>query len=388
MGFKRLSYARSGYPESGQSVVRGPNRLIVAPMHIPDGYLSPSSCAVLYAASVPFWSTALGRVRGMFSSRALPLISLSASFSFVIMMFNLPLPGGTTGHATGVALAAITVGPWGAILAISVALGIQALFFGDGGVLALGANCFNIAIAGSLVAYGAYRLLAGRASTLSRRNVFAAAIAGYLSVNVSAVLTAFELGIQPALFRDASGMPLYAPYPLWIALPAMMIGHLTIAGIAEAVLTGGVVAYLQRANPSLLRIRAGLSPVGEESGWRALRPLWIGLAVLMIGTPLGLIAGGTAWGEWSVQDLTRPESRAEIARASGGNAPVEVPRGLARWSELWRAPIPEYAPVFLRGESAGYVLSAMFGVGMILSAALIVDGILWRRRTRGRAVTS
>ena len=76
-------------------------------MHIPDGYLSPATCATLYAASAPFWYIALQRVKRLLSSRLVPLISLFAAFSFVIMMFNLPLPGGTTGHAVGMGIAAI-----------------------------------------------------------------------------------------------------------------------------------------------------------------------------------------------------------------------------------------------------------------------------------------
>lgn len=65
-------------------------------MHIPDGYLSPATCAVAYAAAVPFWRVALKRVKKAMNSRQVPLLSLFAALSFVIMMFNLPLPGGTT----------------------------------------------------------------------------------------------------------------------------------------------------------------------------------------------------------------------------------------------------------------------------------------------------
>jgi cobalt/nickel transport system permease protein len=357
-------------------------------MHIPDGYLSPSTCAVLWAAALPFWSAALRRVRQVFSSRFIPLVSLSAAFSFVIMMFNIPLPGGTTGHAAGVAIAAIVVGPWGAILAISVALAIQALLFGDGGVLALGANCFNIAIAGSLVAWGVYRLLAGASPLTSRRRMLAAGVAGYLAMNAAALLTALQLGIQPALFRDASGMPLYAPYPLWIAVPAMMIGHITIAGFAEGAITAGIVAYLQRAKPSLLQLTSART---EErfSAWRSLRPLWVGLAVLLILTPLGLIASGTAWGEWAPEDFDDPAGRQEIAAGSLNAAlPGErAPEGLRRWSALWDAPIPDYAPPLLRSETAGYVLSGMLGVGLILALALLLDGVTAARRRRGAALT-
>ena len=131
-------------------------------VHIPDGYLSPSTCAALYAGAAPFWWVALRRLQRTLHTRLVPRISLFAAFSFVVMMFNVPLPGGTTGHATGVALAAVVLGPSAAILAVSAALVIQAFFFGDGGITALGANCFNIAIVGSLVAFVVYRAV-GRA---------------------------------------------------------------------------------------------------------------------------------------------------------------------------------------------------------------------------------
>src|SRR5918911_125646 len=225
-------------------------------MHIPDGYLSPSTCATLYAASAPFWYIALQRIKRLLNTRLVPLLSVFAAFSFVIMMFNLPLPGGTTGHAVGMGIAAVVLGPWGSMLAISVALLIQAIFFGDGGITAFGANCFNMAIVGSLVAYWAYRAIAGRAAVTSTRRVIAAAIAGYLAINVAALFAAIEFGIQPLWFTDANGAPLYAPYPLSVAIPAMMLGHLTIAGLAELVVTGGVVAYLQKADPSLLKLSA------------------------------------------------------------------------------------------------------------------------------------
>ena len=115
-------------------------------MHIPDGYLSPSTCGVLYVGAGAGWYAALKRLKRALLSRVIPLISVFAAFSFVVMMFNLPLPGGTTGHALGVTIAAIVLGPSGAILALSIALAIQALFFGDGGITTLGANCFNMAI--------------------------------------------------------------------------------------------------------------------------------------------------------------------------------------------------------------------------------------------------
>src|SRR3954468_17194831 len=153
-------------------------------MHIPDGYLSPATCAALYAGATPFWYTSLRRMKRALNTRMIPLLSVFAAFSFIVMMFNLPLPGGTTGHALGVGIAAIVLGPWASILAISMALVIQAIFFGDGGITAIGANCFNMAVVGSLSAYSIYRMGAGRAPVQSSRRIVAAGLAGYVSINL------------------------------------------------------------------------------------------------------------------------------------------------------------------------------------------------------------
>ena len=346
-------------------------------MHIPDGYLSPATCATLFAGSVPFWRMALRRVKKAMNSRQVPLLSLFAAFSFVIMMFNLPLPGGTTGHATGIGLATVVIGPWAAMLAVSVALVVQALFFGDGGVTAIGANCFNMAIAGSLVAYAVYRLLAGRSALASARRVAAAGLAGYIAINVSALLAAVEFGIQPLLYKDAAGAPLYCPYPLSIAIPAMMIGHLTIAGLAELAVSAGVVAFLQRSDLSLLRSTAGKFVDAAQAlpltAARPLRALWAGLAMLMVLTPLGILAAGSAWGEWMASDYANPAARRQIAAASFNHvAPQLPPQGLQRLSAVWTAPFARYAPPYIRGAAFGYLLSAMFGIGMIVLAFLML----------------
>jgi cobalt/nickel transport system permease protein len=343
-------------------------------MHIPDGYLSPATCATMYVAAAPFWYIALQKVRRLLHTKLVPLLAVFSAFSFVIMMFNLPLPGGTTGHAVGMGVAAIVLGPWGSMLAVSVALLIQALFFGDGGVTAFGANCFNMAIVGSLVAYWVYRAIAGRSAITASRRVVAAAIAGYVAINVAALLAAVEFGIQPLLFTDASGAPLYAPYPLSVAIPAMAIGHLTVAGLAELVVTGGVVAYLQKSDPSLLKLTApgatdgedGLQSVTRRGGWRTVRPLLIGLALLMVLSPLGLLAAGTAWGEWAPGELP-----------PGGQGPGSggTPAGLERLSAIWTAPIPDYAPPFMHSEAFGYIMSAVFGAGLILVAFLLISWI-------------
>ena len=352
-------------------------------MHIPDGYLSPSTCMTLYVFSASGWYAALKRIKGMMHTRAIPLISVFAAFAFVVMMFNVPLPGGTTGHAVGVTVATIVLGPWGSILAISIALAIQALFFGDGGITTLGANCFNMAIVGSFAAFAVYRMLAARSEPSARRRILAAGIAGYVAINASALLAAIEFGIQPLFFHDAHGAPLYAPYPPHVAIPAMMIGHLTFAGLAEAAISAGMISYLQRADISLL------GGVKDFSADRSMSPataaafsqgrLWALVAALMLLTPLGILAAGTAWGEWSAAEYADSDARARIEASSGQHAaPTTIPAGMKRLSSVWTAPFPNYAPRFIKSAAFGYVMSAMFGVGVLLLASLLFRSLLLR----------
>jgi cobalt/nickel transport system permease protein len=356
-------------------------------MHIPDGYLSPSTCGVMYVLALPFWSGALIRLKAALSTRVVPLLSLFAAFSFVVMMFNLPLPGGTTGHAVGMGIAAIVLGAPASILAISIALLVQALFFGDGGISTFGANCFNMAIVGSLVAYTVYRVVGTGAALTAKRRVVAAGLAGYIAINVSALLAAIEFGTQPLLFHDASGAPLYCPYPLSVSIPAMMIGHLTFAGLAELVVTAGLVSYLQRADPSLLRLTASDAPdrdspraPGEAVHLPAARKLWLILAIILVLTPLGIVTAGSAWGEWSASDFENVDARREMATASRNQAPpTQAPKGLQRLSSLWTAPLSGYAPGFLKNAYFGYFASAMAGVGIIIFLVLLLGRLLGAR---------
>lgn len=222
-------------------------------MHIPDGYLGPATYSTMFVATVPFWAYASFKLNKTLKSRQAPFLALGAAFSFVIMMFNIPVLGGTTGHATGTTLIAILLGPWASIIAVSVALVIQALLFGDGGITALGANCFNMAIAGGLVGYGIYRLIAAGSDARSRRRLVAAAAAAYASLNASAFLTAVELGIQPLIEKSAAGEPLYAPYPLAVTIPAMLFGHIVLFGIVEAIVTALVLRYFQKNEREMVK---------------------------------------------------------------------------------------------------------------------------------------
>ncbi len=221
-------------------------------MHIPDGYLGPATSGVFYAVMIPLWMAASRIVKKTLNARQVPLLAIGAAFSFVIMMFNIPIPGGSTGHAVGGVLVAILLGPWAAMIAITVALVIQALLFGDGGITALGANCFNMAVVIPFVGVGTYRLIAGGAPLESKRRVIAAGLAGYIGLNAAAILAGVEFGLQPVLSQSAAGQALYCPYGFRIAVPAMAGEHLLIFGWVEALVTALVIKYMQKQAPELL----------------------------------------------------------------------------------------------------------------------------------------
>jgi len=221
-------------------------------MHIPDGYLGPATCGFFYLIMFPIWTAASRIVKKTFNARQVPLLAIGAAFSFVIMMLNVPIPGGTTGHAVGGVLVAILLGPWAACIAITVALVIQALLFGDGGITAIGANCFNMAFVLPFAGYYIYKAVSWNTPVNSSRKIFAAGLAGYIGINLAAFLAGVEFGLQPLLHHTASGQVLYCPYGLNVAVPVMLGEHLLIFGWVEAIVTALVIKYLQKNSPELL----------------------------------------------------------------------------------------------------------------------------------------
>ncbi len=266
-------------------------------MHIPDGYISPLMTLGSAIITVPVWATAASRVKTILNNRTIPLLAVFSALSFTIMMFNVPVPGGTTAHGVGGTLAAIVLGPWAAVLTVSVALIIQALFFGDGGILALFLNCLTMGIVLPFTGYVTYRLIAARAPLLSGRRAWAAGIGGYVGITVAALLVGILLGLQPILFSD-NGKPLYSPYGLEAAIPAMLLAHMFGASVVEGIITGLGVAYLQKRHPDLLEsVRGTFAGVPVEEGTASLRPLWqIVTATIVVAVTalalIGLVLGG------------------------------------------------------------------------------------------------
>lgn len=309
-------------------------------MHIPENYLSPQTCGVMAAAMVPVWVISVRKVRKELPAEKTAMIGVGAAFSFISMMFNIPLPGGTTGHAVGGTLIAILLGPYASCLAVTVALLLQALLFGDGGILSFGANCFNMAFVLPFTGCAVYRLLR-KAIHGKRGDLISAGIGSYAGINAAAFCAAIEFGIQPLLFHDAMGNAMYCPYGLNVSIPAMMIGHLTIFGAAEVVFTAGVYAFIKKAAPEM---------AAADADGKVSKPAAILLGALTAAVPLGLLAEGTAWGEWSTDEVG----------AMSGYTPVGMANGFE-----WKALLPDYSVAGMP-EWLGYLISAVIGAALLI----------------------
>lgn len=316
-------------------------------MHIPDNYLSPSTCAVMTAAVIPSWVHSVKKLKAELPKEKMVLLGVGAAFSFLGMMFNVPMPGGTTGHAVGGTLIALLLGPEAACIAVTIALLVQALLFGDGGILAFGANCFNMSFILPFVGYYSYRLFcklfkADELGASGSRKVLSAGLGSYLGINAAALMAAIEFGIQPMLFSDAAGQPLYCPYGLSVSVPAMMIGHLTIFGLAEVIFTVAIYSFLAANSSDSFYGEKGFSSIEASHQGFGSRKAGILLGVLMLATPLGLLAAGTAWGEWGIDEMpTMTESFS------------------------WNAIMPDYTLGGLP-EWVAYILSAVIGVAIVI----------------------
>ena len=291
-------------------------------MHIPENYLSPTTCAAMGAVMLPIWYKAVKEVKVKVDTdkKTIPMLGIGTSLSFLIMMFNLPAPGGTSAHAVGAVLIAILLGPWASCLAVSVALAMQALLFGDGGILAFGANAFCMAV-----------------------------VMPFVGIVAAALTVAVLLGIQPILFKDSSGNPLYNPYPLRVTLPVMGLTHLLI-GLVEGFFTAGVQEFIERLNIDNT----------QELTTKKLRPLLLFILALIILTPLGLLATGTAFAEWDVKEL--------VEKLAHYHVEAQAPKGMLNGFSF-NALFPDYSIAGVP-EVLGYILSA--------ASAVLIFFILYR----------
>ena len=210
-------------------------------MHIPDGFLNVATVATTYVASAGGVSYAVKEANKKLREKHIPLMGVLAAFIFAAQMLNFPIVGGTSGHLIGAALAAILLGPWMAVLIMSCVLIAQSLIFQDGGLLALGANVFNMGIIASFSGYYLYRLATAVLGDSKRSKLIGGFIGAWGSVIVASVVCAIELAVSGAS-------------PMIVVLTAMAGLH-AIIGIGEALITVAALSLVLAARADLWQLQ-------------------------------------------------------------------------------------------------------------------------------------
>jgi len=210
-------------------------------MHIPDGFLTYSVCAITYIGALIFWVFAFRRAKQVLSDRQVPLMATLTAMFFAAQMMNYPIIGGTTAHLLGGPILAITLGPYAGLISMTIILLIQALLFGDGGITTFGANVWNMGVIGVFMPYLVYlttmKAIGGRSGMLA--GAFFGAFIGDL---LAAVFAGLELGFS-VIF----------PYSIEIAVTAMALPH-SLIGIGEGIVTVAIIRFLLSVRPDLLQL--------------------------------------------------------------------------------------------------------------------------------------
>jgi cobalt/nickel transport system permease protein len=341
-------------------------------MHMADALLSPVVGGAMWLVAGAAIAVSARRLHQRADDELVPLMGMLGAFVFAAQMVNFSIPAtGSSGHLGGGLLLAILLGPHAAFLVMASVLTVQALFFADGGLLALGANLFNLGWLPCFVAYPlVYRPLAGAAPT-ARRSTVAAVAAAVIGLQLGALCVVMQ--------TTASGI---SSLPLRSFLAVMLPIHAAI-GVVEGLATAALLRFLHRARPELLSPAAELTPVGR-------RPLLRRLAMI------ALFAGGVL--SWF--SSTRPDGLEwAVARAAGTQAlaaprvgvhatldalqhrtavlpgyalPAAAPASAAAGEAAWRAWPDVNGSTSLSGLLGGAVTVALVGaIGL---------GLRWRRR--------
>ncbi len=304
-------------------------------MHIPDGYISPKVFVPFYLLFVPLLVKGMKKLRNRLDENVLPLLSSLTALSFIIMMFNVPVPGGTSGHALGAALIAILFGPWAGFLSVSLVLLLQALLFGDGGITTYAINALAMGYVASFSGYYTYKLLKNRVS--DKVNYF---VSGWVSIVLASLVVAVVLGVEPWFARDAQGNPVYFPYGLKVTIPAVVGSTMLFFGMVEGAFTLFGISYFKK----YLHVEQTHRVVFVQKERSDVFLFFLVVVLVLLLVPLGLLTENPAWGEW---DLSFFHNHLGF-----------IPEGIQKFSGFYHAPWGDYS-VGGMGSVGSYYLSAI-----------------------------
>ena len=343
-------------------------------MHMADALLSPAVGGTMWAVSAGLLAYSSSRLKSSLDDNRVPLMGVLAAFVFAAQMINFSIPGtGSSGHLGGGLILAVLLGPHAALLAIASVLAVQALFFADGGLLALGCNIFNMGVLSCFVAYPLiYKPLAGEAPTKAR----------LMAASVIAATLGLQLGAFSVVMETVASGISELPFSSFVLL--MQPIHLAI-GLVEGVVTAMLLVFLHRARPELF----GAMPA--EAQPRSLRPVIVGLALaaMVIGGGLSWFAAGDPDGlEWSMakvsgkEELEAPEQGIHSTLGALQQRFAFLPD--YNFKEPETAKAEEALPEAAKAEtwpnvSAGTSLSGLLGGFMTLCLAGVVALVLRRR---------
>lgn len=308
-------------------------------MHIPDGFLDAKTLAVTAVLSIAGLGLALRRAGRGPAARRAPLIGLTAAFVFASQMINFPVAAGTSGHLVGAVLAAVLVGPEAAVVVMVSVLVLQCFMFNDGGVLALGANAFNMAVVAPTAGWLVYRGVRRVAGGGLRGTLLAATFAAWCSVVAASLACAGELAWSGTVAAK-------------LVLPAMGGIHMII-GLGEAAITALVLAAVARARPELLAEQPGATPVPRGFLAQGLVAT-LGLALFLSPFASGL-----------------PDGLEKVAQKLGFEARAA--------SGPWAAPLPDYAVPGLGSAVAGTALAGLAGTVLVFALSWLLSWALTRK---------
>jgi cobalt/nickel transport system permease protein len=309
------------------------------PLHIPDGFLTAGVAAIGWALALVMVSVGIRQTREQLGERQIPLMGVLAAFIFAAQAINFPVAAGTSGHLLGGALAAIVMGPWAGTLIMTAVIAVQGLLFQDGGLLVMGWNILNMGVFTAFSGYAIYTLVR-RILPGSETRWVAAFVGAWVSVEVGAIATAFELA--------ASGTS-----PLRLGLPAMAGVHALI-GLGEALITAGAIALLERVRPRVLE-------AGEVAPGRR------GASLILMGFTLALIVA-------LVSPLASP--------SPDGLESVAEQQGFLQFArEAAYQILPDYSVPFIQNEVITTITAVVLGTIVVFLLALLV-GLSTARRSR------